>query len=206
MLRKSIHFTSDWHLGHTNCLLFDKRPFTDLEHMHRVLVNNYNAQVPKDGICYFLGDIGMSTIECVGPIIKSLNGTKILILGNHDKQQNAMYNLGFDVVLNNSTMYVAGERLTMSHCPLRGLFREDVTGMRGAQEGELWHGERKQTKFSMDNEGQFHIHGHIHSGPHNDKLRIDGRQMDIGVVANKYRPVGISDIESWISRTKLGRM
>lgn len=206
MTRKSIYYTADWHIGHANCLNFDQRPFKDLDHMHRVLVNNYNSRVPVDGLCYFLGDIGMSTIECVGPIIKSLNGTKVLLLGNHDKQSNAMYNLGFDVVLNTATMYIAGERVTMSHCPLRGVFREDITDMRGAVEGDLWHGESKQDKFSVENEGQFHLHGHIHSGPHNKKLKIDGKQFDVGVIANKYGPVSISDIESWIARTKLGRM
>lgn len=202
--RKSIHFTSDWHIGHANSIKFDERPFRDLDHMHRVLVNNYNAQVPVDGLCYFLGDIGMSNNETVGKILSELNGTKVLILGNHDKNHAAMYGLGFDVVLNSATIYIAGERVTMSHCPLRRVFREDVTGMRGAKDEEMWHGEFKNEAYSVTDEGQFHIHGHIHSGPANKKPRIEGRQMDVGVPANKYRPVSISDVESWIARTKLG--
>lgn len=202
--RKSIHFTSDWHIGHANSIKFDERPFKDLDHMHRVLVNNYNAQVPPDGLCYFLGDIGLSSNETVGKILSELNGTKVLVLGNHDKKFNAMYELGFDVVLHGATIYIAGERVTMTHCPLRGVFREDVTGMRGAVKGDLWHGEHKQLAFSCTNEGQFHLHGHIHSGPANKKKRIDGRQMDVGAPANKYRPVSISEVESWIAKTKLG--
>lgn len=212
--RKSIHFTSDWHVGHANSLKFDERPFKDLDHMHRVLINNYNAQVPHNGLCYFLGDMGLCSSELLKEIISQLKGTKVLILGNHDKAHNAMYEIGFDVVLNSATLYIAGERVTMSHCPLRGVFREDVEGMKRAlskkdieEDGskgvvDNWHGEHKQTAFSAENEGQFHLHGHIHSGPHNKKLRIDNRQMDIGCVANKYRPVSISDVESWISRTK----
>lgn len=211
--RKSIHFTSDWHIGHANSIKFDDRPFKDLDHMHRVLVNNYNAQVPPDGLCYFLGDIGLSNNETVGKILAELNGTKVLVLGNHDKKFNAMYELGFDVVLHGATIYIAGERVTMTHCPLRGVFRENTEHMRSAYsdqdraEGikdENWHGEHKQIAFSCTDEGQFHLHGHIHSGPANDKLRIDGRQMDVGVCANKYRPVSISEVESWIARTKMG--
>lgn len=198
--RKSIHFTSDWHIGHANSIKFDERPFKDLDHMHRVLINNYNAQVPKDGLCYFLGDIGMSNNETLSKVLAQLNGTKILILGNHDKQHNAMYGLGFDVVLNNATIYVAGERVTMSHCPLRRVYREDIVKV----EGEMWHGEFKNVAYSVTDEGQFHLHGHIHSGPANDKKRIDNRQMDVGVPANKYRPLHISEIESWIAKTKLG--
>jgi calcineurin-like phosphoesterase family protein len=202
--RKSIHFTSDWHIGHENSIKFDDRPFKDLDHMHRVLINNYNAQVPEDGLCYFLGDVGMANNEKVLKILNELNGTKVLILGNHDKAHNAMYGLGFDVVLNNATIYISGERVTMSHCPLRGVFREDVTGMRGALKTDMWHGEHKQQSYSVTDEGQFHLHGHIHSGPNNKKLRFDGKQFDVGVPANKYRPLHISEIESWIAKTKMG--
>jgi len=200
--RKSIHFTSDWHLGHQNSIKFDNRPFKDLDHMHRVLVNNYNSQVPVDGICYFLGDIGMCSSEKIKEILAQLNGTKVCVLGNHDKGANAMYSMGFDVVLNSATMYIAGERVTMSHCPLRGLFREDTTGMKNAKEGEGWHGEFKNKPYSVTDEGQFHLHGHIHSGPANEKLTVTVNQFDVGVPGNGYRPVHISTIESWIARNK----
>jgi calcineurin-like phosphoesterase family protein len=203
MARKSIHFTSDWHIGHANSITFDQRPFNDLDHMHRVLVNNYNAQVPKDGVCYFLGDIGLSSSEKAKEIIAQLNGFKVCIMGNHDKGSQALYDIGFDLVLNGGIIYVAGERVTMTHCPLRGVFREDVTDMRNVVEGEMWHGESRHKPYSVEDEGQFHLHGHIHSGPANTKLPIDGRQMDVGVPANKYRPVHISAIESWIAQTKM---
>lgn len=212
MTRKSIHFTSDWHLGHANSIKFDDRPFKDLDHMHHVLIKNYNAQVPENGLCYFLGDIGLASSEVLARVLAELNGTKILILGNHDKQHNAMYGVGFDVVLNNATIYIAGERVTMSHCPLRGVFREKTEHIRSAYsdrdraEGPVkdvnWHGEHKHDPYSVTNEGQFHLHGHIHAGPSNDKLVIDGRQMDVGVPGNKYRPIHISEVESWIARTK----
>lgn len=210
--RKSIHFTSDWHIGHANSIIFDSRPFRDLDHMHSVLINNYNAQVPENGVCYFLGDIGMTSSETLKKVITQLNGTKICILGNHDKAHNAMYQIGFDVVLNSATLYIAGERVTLSHCPLRGVFRESVVGMKSSysnrdyKEGvpaqENWHGEHKNGKFSVSDEGQFHLHGHIHSSPLNDKISVTDRQFDVGVPANKYRPVHISVIESWITKNK----
>ena len=64
--------------------------------------------------------------------------------------------------------------------------------------GDNWHGEHKQTKFSTDNRGQFHLSGHIHSKKCD---KILGRQYDVGVVGNDYRPVSISKIESWITKT-----
>lgn len=197
--RKPIYFTSDWHINHVNSIEFDNRPFKDLDHMHQVLINNYNAVVPENGICYHLGDVGMGSIESIKSVLDQLNGTKVLILGNHDRGVNAMYGLGFDAVMYGATLFIAGREVSLTHCPLRGIFREDVTGMRGAKDGDNWHGEHKQTKFSTDNRGQFCLHGHLHSKPKDQTLL---KQFDVGVTANDYRPVSISKIESWISRYK----
>jgi calcineurin-like phosphoesterase family protein len=203
-MNKKIYVTSDWHVGHAKSIEYDNRPFNDLKHMHRVLVNNYNASVNKNDICYFLGDIGMYDATEMKKIIKSLNGTKILIKGNHDKKGMQYWtSAGFDAVLNIAAITVNKDLVTMSHCPLRGIKREDVKGMKGAVNGENWHGERKHYAYSLPDWGQFHLHGHIHSGPHKSyPYTIDGRQYDIGVVANNYRPVSYSQIESWIAKYK----
>ena len=88
-MRKQIFFTSDWHIGHENCLKFDNRPFRDLAHMHSELIKNFNKQVPKDGLTYFLGDIFLGSSEEAKTVLSQLNGTKILIVGNHDKKYEA---------------------------------------------------------------------------------------------------------------------
>jgi calcineurin-like phosphoesterase family protein len=199
---KKAFFTSDWHIGHANVIKFDKRPFTDLEHMHRVLINNYNSCVGENDICYFLGDMGLTNADTLKSVITKLNGTKVMIMGNHDKGVNSMYDCGFDVVLNSATLYIANERVTLSHCPLPGLFREDATGMKGAQDKENWHGEYRHKQFVVPNEGQFHLHGHIHSPNGGRSEKILGKQYDVGVPANSYRPVSISTIESWIALYK----
>jgi calcineurin-like phosphoesterase family protein len=197
---KKIFFTSDWHVGHDNILEFDSRPFRDINHMHRVLVNNYNSTVPKDGICYFLGDVGLRKNNIVAKQINQLHGIKVLIVGNHDGGINAMYNSGFDVVLDGAKMTIASKVVTLSHCPLVGVWREDSKGMKGGQEGESWHGEtRHGDKYSYPDFGQFHLHGHIHSPNRGKSTKKLGKQYDFGVVANNYRPVSISEIESWIS-------
>lgn len=197
---KRIFFWSDLHIGHKNCIHFDNRPFKDLDHMHRVLVNNYNSTVPEDGVCYFLGDIGNGKSAVIKDIIGQMHGTKIAIVGNHDPGVNALYNIGFDVVMHGSKMIIAGREVTLSHCPLLGQFREDVTDMKGAVDGECWHGESRHRIFSTHDRGQIHLHGHIHSPNGGKSSKILGRQFDVGVVANNYRPISISTIESWISR------
>jgi len=198
---KPTFWTSDWHLGHEKAIELDQRPFKDLFHMHQVLVNNFNACVPKDGVTYFLGDFAMyMNQDDLGRLLAYLNGTKVCVLGNHDANMTKMYRLGFDVVLNAATIYVAQQRVTMSHCPLLGVFREDTTGMKGAMPGDNWHGERKQGRFTVRDEGQFHLHGHIHSPNGGKSQKILGRQYDVGAPANGYRPVSISQIESWIAK------
>ncbi|RLA66563.1 MAG: hypothetical protein DRQ88_05910 [Epsilonproteobacteria bacterium] len=198
-LKQSVFFTADLHFGHAHIIKYDNRPFNSLQDMHRSLIKQFNATVPANGLTYFLGDIGITSSVELGNFINKLNGTKVLILGNHDKGSNAMYNIGFDVVVHGVTLYIAQEKVTLTHCPLRGVFREDVTGMKGANENDYWHGEHKNDKFSVEDEGQFHLHGHIHS----PKLRRSlNRQYDVGVRANEYRPVSISQVESWITKTK----
>ena len=36
-------------------------------------------------------------LEKMAKIIAELNGTKVFVIGNHDKGRNAMYKMGFDV-------------------------------------------------------------------------------------------------------------
>lgn len=201
MNRKQIFFTSDWHIGHANSIVFDKRPYRDLDHMHSKLVKNFNKQVPVDGVTYFLGDMATHSAPLTKTIIDQLNGTKILIVGNHDKNYESCYNAGFDVVMHQATIYIQKQRVTLSHCPLTGVFREDTSTMKGSTEGELWHGEERNKRFSVPNDGQFHIHGHIHSPNGGKSTKILGRQFDVGLPANAYRPVHVSEIESWIMKT-----
>lgn len=202
MIKKKIYFTSDWHIGHESILKFDKRPFSNLDEMHDKLVKTFNHYVPKHGVTYFLGDMSLKP-QPLKEVILRLNGIKVLVRGNHDRKMYSLYECGFDVVIDKAQIMVGKHIVTMSHCPLLGVFREDVTGMRGAVDGEMWHGEKRHGhKYAFYDFGQFHLHGHIHSGPHNDKLRVNGRQMDVGITANNYKPVSLSEIESWISKYK----
>lgn len=200
--KKKIYFTSDWHIGHKAVIEFSKRPFRDVDHMSRVLVNNYNSTVGSQDICYFLGDMGMTSGEEIKKVIKQLHGTKILVQGNHDKKGRQFWmDCGFVAVQNAASIVIAKNMVTMSHCPLVGVFREDTTDMRGASPGENWHKERRHGPFySVPDFGQFHLHGHTHA-PNRGKSKVKlDKQWDIGVDGNNYRPVSISQVESWIAK------
>lgn len=169
--------------------------------MHSELIRRFNNTVPVDGLTYFLGDVQTHSTELTKNVLSQMNGTKVLVVGNHDKNYNSCYNAGFDVVLHNATIYIQNQKVTMSHCPLTGTFREDTSDMKGSTPGENWHGEKKNERFSVKDEGQFHLHGHIHSPNNGKSEKILLRQMDVGVPANGYRPVHINQVESWIMKT-----
>jgi calcineurin-like phosphoesterase family protein len=182
---------------------FDERPFKDLNHLHESLISNFNRYVPTHGITYFLGDMGFKGSETLRKIIDRLHGTKVLVRGNHDGKMDSMYNAGFDVVIEKAQITLGKDIVTMSHCPLYGVFRENTEGMRGCDGTENWHKEHKhKDTYSFPDFGQYHLHGHIHSRKGNGKLRTDGRQMDVGVPAWNYRPVSLSDVQAWIHQHK----
>jgi len=203
------HFvTSDLHLGHAKSIEFDKRPFKDVEHMHYKIIENFNKVVPTDGITFILGDVGFRDKNATRDVITSLNGTLILILGNHDDGVEAALKLGFHAAIYGAVIYIQGHRVTMSHCPLKGVYREPTDHFHNeSRRGWNWHGEDKNHRFTFADEGQFHLHGHIHSSKHTEHLEVGkrmvhlGRQLDIGLPAHNYRPVPMGYVESWIMKT-----
>lgn len=204
---KPTFFTSDWHIGHDKALEYDSRPFIDMSDMIEGLIKRYNSTVPENGVCYFLGDMGNKPAE-IKPVMDRLNGTKILILGNHDRNINSMYNAGFDIVIHGVVLYHKNERITLSHCPLLDTYREDTSVMtaykdKGLDTYPMWHGNDRliHRKLSFKNDGQYHLHGHIHSQKdRTQSKKILDKQCDVGVCANNYTPVSWNQIVSWIDR------
>jgi len=197
---KPVFFTSDWHIGHDKAIQYDQRPFKDMTHMCESLIARFNATVPENGVTYFLGDMGNRPEE-IRKVINRLNGTKVLILGNHDKGMGTMYNCGFDVVIWSAHIYIGDVKVTLSHCPLPGKFREDTSKMKNPNEN--WHGEsrRAHQMCTVPTHEGYHLHGHIHS--RKDKAqsqKILGKQYDVGVTANEYRPVSLGEITSWVMK------
>ena len=208
-MKPKIYFTSDWHIGHQNVLKFDERPFASLDEMHEALIRNFNKIVPKHGITYFLGDSGLCSHGLLKGVITRLNGIKVKVRGNHDGGMYSLYNAGFDVVTDKAQISIGKDIVTMTHCPLIGTFREDTTGMRNSDGTDNWHGEsRHANHFSINDFGQYHLHGHIHARGinKNNKPVQTWNQFDVSVCGNNYKPVSLSAVEAWIQRSKKGEL
>lgn len=78
-------FTSDLHFGHKNVIDFCHRPYKDVVEMDAAIVKQWNSQVGPDDEVYFIGDFGINKKKALdGELVRSLNGKKYMILGNHD--------------------------------------------------------------------------------------------------------------------------
>ncbi len=77
-------FTGCTHYGHANIIKLCNRPYSSVEEMDEVLVENHNKIVKKDDIVYHHGDFSYKSRQDNTDILKRLNGKIILIQGNHD--------------------------------------------------------------------------------------------------------------------------
>lgn len=77
-------YISDLHLGHTNALRFDCRPWDTLDEMHTAIIERWNAVVSSSDDVYIIGDAIWNNAVGVD-VMKQLNGRKHLVRGNHDR-------------------------------------------------------------------------------------------------------------------------
>lgn len=79
-----IFYIADTHFGHKNVMALDGRPFESTEEHDETLKDNWNNVVRYDDDIYILGDFSWYSSTKSIEILKSLNGKKHLIVGNHD--------------------------------------------------------------------------------------------------------------------------
>lgn len=79
---RDIWFISDTHFGHEKIIPHENRPFSSADHMDEFMMASWNDRVKEDDLIYHLGDVTWRHTWL--PNLDKLNGTKRLILGNHD--------------------------------------------------------------------------------------------------------------------------
>jgi len=119
--------TSDHHFGHANILTFRDdageliRPgFTDVKHMNDYMIEVWNKYIQPGDKVYHLGDIVMSTsAQAIDAIMSQLNGTKVLIRGNHDNAKLSTYSRHFkDVRGSHGLRGKHGTHFILTHHPV----------------------------------------------------------------------------------------
>lgn len=88
-----LWFTADTHFNHPNIIDYCDRPFKDSQDMDKKLMHNWNERVKPDDTIIVVGDFRFngndensrwSEVYTLDYLKEHLNGTIILIRGNHD--------------------------------------------------------------------------------------------------------------------------
>lgn len=77
-------YISDTHFGHAGIIASCNRPFADVAHMDRDMVQLWNARVGPEDHVWHLGDVVYRAADDPGEYLRQLNGRMHLIVGNHD--------------------------------------------------------------------------------------------------------------------------
>lgn len=161
-----VFVTSDTHFGHSNILTFKKTDglplregFKDIKDHDLELIKRWNSVVSKDDKIYHLGDVGFKNFPYLKEIFDQLNGTKVLIKGNHDNFKISQYMQIFKDV--RATHVLNG--YVLSHVPVHPMCLD------------RW-------------KGNIHGHTHEHnveSSPHHK----DKRYINVCVEHTNYTPI-----------------
>ena len=87
--QRDIWFITDTHFGHANFLTFlddqgkNIRKFDSVQDMDDCMITRWNERIKPEDRVYHLGDVG-SDPQTNARILPMLNGSKRLLLGNHD--------------------------------------------------------------------------------------------------------------------------
>lgn len=176
-------FYSDPHFGHSNILVHSNRAFVDVDEMNRTFVARYNAVVKPEHTVLWLGDSFFCKSPQAAKILKSMNGYKHLIIGNHDGTVTQMLEIGFDTVhLGDVFIRVAGRKIRCSHYPY---WNEEPEGTRRDM--------RYEGKRPLKVKGEVLLHGHTHSSK-----QMFRSMIHVGVDAWDYQPARRSEVEALV--------
>lgn len=165
-------YTSDLHFGHRNVILFDHRPFTDINEMDNVLIYLWNGRVQKDDDVYILGDFCYRNDKSAEWYLRKLKGRKHLVIGNHDGEllKNPQAMAQFETVDKMQHITDGDKHICLCHFPIAE-----------------WNGFHK---------GHWHIYGHIHGRRDEvyEFMKTRGNALNAGCMINNYTPVSFNEL------------
>jgi calcineurin-like phosphoesterase family protein len=134
--------TSDLHWGHRNIMNFcpesRARFNNDLAYMNEAMVTEWNELIEPEDLVYVLGDVAFMSGSDAAKIVNRLNGTKILVEGNHDRKalKDVHFRGAFKEVHKYLDITYAGTKVVMLHYPI--------------------------AEWDQMHRGSVHFHGHLH--------------------------------------------
>lgn len=177
-------FTADLHFGHGK--VAGVRGFSSTHEHDDFLVKRLNDTLRPDTVLWILGDLALKVDSYVMSRVEQIQGRKVLIAGNHDpfhpmhrnawKHQDWALEV-FEAVMPYQKLRLAGRDILLNHLPYEG---EHL-------------GADRYTQYRMPDEGLPMLCGHVH-----EAWRISGRQFNVGVDVNSFRPVDEQTVLAWM--------
>ena len=137
----TVWITSDLHFGHHNILKFEakNRQFNSSSEMDEFMIREGNANVRANDTVYILGDFAFCSPEAAAAIARRLNGHKILVRGNHDREllTSEEFRACFKEVAPDYFLTHKGTYIHMYHFPI--------------------------VEWDRCHRGSVHLYGHLHS-------------------------------------------
>ena len=151
--------TSDLHFGHANimkfCPITRARFRNDVSYMNEAMITEWNEIVSTEDVTYILGDFAFLPSAKAVEVIRRLNGTKILIEGNHDRKllNDPVFRREFLEIHKYLDINYDGTKVVMFHYPI--------------------------AEWDQMHRGAVHFHGHLHGGASGlEKFRCRDMGMD----------------------------
>jgi calcineurin-like phosphoesterase family protein len=188
--KDKLFFTSDTHFFHSNIIKYCDRPFNNVHEMNEVIVKKWNEIVPKDGVVFHLGDVSLTAIpKVLNDLLYRLNGTKYLIIGNHEKDA-----LGKEYIRDHWTgIYDIAE-----------IFVEDEEITYKEQHIVMCH--YPMLTWNASHRGSWQLFGHVHGGLSNKGvINHHPAQMDVGVDTNDFKPYTYQEVKEKITKQMLNK-
>jgi calcineurin-like phosphoesterase family protein len=186
--KQNIYFISDFHVGHSNVIKFDGRPFKDTDEMHTELIKRWNSVITDDDIVYYLGDLAFCRDEMAKWFAYSLKGKIHFIKGNHDKMKKILKFGRFEQVYEYGTeIFIKDEDLKSNR------------GMTGYQQIIMSH--YPILSWNRGHYGSWHLHGHCHGSlMKNNQDYYKRKVMDVGCNLIDYTPISYSEVKEIMSK------
>lgn len=156
--------------------------------MNEDMVSKWNEVVSPEDTVYYLGDFSMA-FRSVELFPNRLNGTKHMILGNHDfahsyhkkgKKDKQLWvdkylENGFATVKESDSIEINGQQVLLHHMPYKGKDKS--------------HNVDKYDQYRLEDTGLWLLHGHIHTFA----LKI-GKMINVGVDRHDFKPISTDRI------------
>ena len=148
----TIRYIADWHYNHEDIIAYDARPFRSAKEMNAELVRRWNAAVAPEDITYVLGDMLYCSGEEALALLDSLNGTKVLVKGNHDLCEDEAIRSRFAAIDDYLEIRDGDRDVVLCHYPI--------------------------PCFKNHYQGWYHLYGHVHTAFEANMMENSRRQME----------------------------